>query len=273
MRSKIVVFTDLDGTLLDHNSYSFEDAVPALELTRSLGIPVVICSSKTRAEIEYFRRKLDNREPFISENGGGVFIPKAYFNFDFNYSRETNEYKVVELGTRYETLVEVLNEIRRKTGLHIKGFSDMSVPEIARKCGLSKEIAELAKMREYDEPFTVCEDERASYLVKEEIKRMGFKYTEGGRFFHLTGDNDKGKAVRILAKLFQSSFPELKTVGIGDSLNDLHMLESVDIPILVKKPDGKYDHRVKLDNLILAGEEGPRGWNRAILNLLQKGET
>jgi mannosyl-3-phosphoglycerate phosphatase len=76
---QIIVFTDLDGTLLDYRNYSFEKALPALELIKQKNIPLVICSSKTRSEIEYYRKKLSNDHPFISENGGGIFIPKDYF--------------------------------------------------------------------------------------------------------------------------------------------------------------------------------------------------
>jgi len=78
---KIIIFTDLDGTLLDNSSYSFEAALPALQLIKEKNIPLIICSSKTRKEIEHYRKKLYNLHPFISENGGGIFIPKGYFNF------------------------------------------------------------------------------------------------------------------------------------------------------------------------------------------------
>ena len=78
---RMIIITDLDGTLLHHRTYSFEEAKPALDLVRRQGIPLVICSSKTRAEIEVYRKRLDNNHPFISENGGGIYIPAGYFPF------------------------------------------------------------------------------------------------------------------------------------------------------------------------------------------------
>ena len=80
---KTVVFSDLDGTLLDESSYSFKDALPAVRLLQLRAIPLVLCSSKTRAEIEPCRLSLHNRHPFISENGGGIFIPPGYFSAPF----------------------------------------------------------------------------------------------------------------------------------------------------------------------------------------------
>jgi len=65
-----IFFTDLDGTLLDHDTYSFEKAHQALEILRKKNIPLVLCTSKTRTEIGFYRKILKNSHPFISENGG-----------------------------------------------------------------------------------------------------------------------------------------------------------------------------------------------------------
>jgi len=78
MSERIVIFTDLDGTLLDHCTYSYKEAEKALESIRRKNIPLIVCSSKTREEIEIYRKKLLNNGPFISENGGAIFIPEQY---------------------------------------------------------------------------------------------------------------------------------------------------------------------------------------------------
>ena len=77
---KTIIFTDLDGTLLHPVTYSFEAARPALELIRKNNIPLVLCSSKTRAELLLYQKRLSIRAPFVSENGGGVFAPAGYFS-------------------------------------------------------------------------------------------------------------------------------------------------------------------------------------------------
>ena len=78
---RMIIVTDLDGTLLHPRTYSFEEALPALKLVRERGVPLVLCSSKTRAELEVCRKRLDNGHPFISENGGGIYLPAGYFPF------------------------------------------------------------------------------------------------------------------------------------------------------------------------------------------------
>ena len=118
-------------------------------------------------------------------------------------------------------------------------------------------------------PFIINNGEKEADNIKNKILSLGFNYTEGARFIHLMGSNDKGKAVKILVDIFKRNQPETKiiTVGLGDSLNDLPMLEAVDRPFLVKKLSGNYEKRIKVENLIYADGIGPAGWNRAVLSL------
>ncbi len=262
--NSFIIFSDLDGTLLDGKNYSFEKAEPALRSIKEKEIPLVLCTSKTRSETEFYRNLLGNTDPFVVENGGAVYVPKEYFPFTFDYGHVSGGYFVIELGTPYRTLVKLLGELKKKTGNSLKGFSDMSVGEIATLCNLTLDQAALAKQREYDEPFLILEPENAS-RVEEAIE---FQYTRGDRFYHITS-SDKGKAVSILTDLFKKSHPDVLSVGLGDRLNDLPLLSAVDIPILVQLEDGSYDTKVALPQLRHAEGVGPEGWNRAVLNLLQ----
>jgi mannosyl-3-phosphoglycerate phosphatase len=267
-----VIFTDLDGTLLDNSTYSFEAAQPALELIRKKKIPLIICSSKTRAEIEKIRKMLGNSDPFISENGGGIFIPKDYFAFPFPFQQEKHDLKVIELGIRYEVVVKSLHRIRKTTGLALKGFSMMEAGEIARLCNLSYEDALLARQREYDEPFTIEGVERESLrsvekILQDAVREEGLSLTEGGRFFHLTGPNDKGMAVRLLLDLFQCQRGKVSSIALGDSHNDAPMLKVADLSILIQKEDGSFDE-IEMVNYLQSEAPGPEGWNRVILKIL-----
>jgi mannosyl-3-phosphoglycerate phosphatase len=262
----MVIFTDLDGSLLDKATYSSEPAQPALDAIKRRGIPLVFSSSKTRAEIEFYRKKLENNHPFISENGGGIFIPKGYFSFPFPYDRETENYAVLELGTSYRRLIEVLDLIKKETGLAIKGFYDLSEEELAFLCGMRSEEASLARQREYDEPFIVEGGEREIECVRKKIKEKGMNYTWGGKFHHLLGKNDKGRAVEILKEFYENEFFSVSTVGIGDSLNDLPMLLAVDQPVLLEGsgiPGPEISAQIQ--NLLIVDGSGPEAWNEAIL--------
>jgi len=265
----LLVFTDLDGTLLEHETYSFEPALPAVKALKKKNIPLIICTSKTRAEIEKVQLQLHNTHPFISENGGAIFIPKGYFYQKFNFTRKDPDYLIIELGTPYKKIREIFNQMYTLFPEKLKGFGDLSTQEVAHLCGFSLEQAKLAKKREYDEPF-ILEDKLSEEAIQEIASRLNLKTTRGGRFYHLIGENDKGRAVSILRDIYKVKSKDLKTIALGDSLNDLPMLKVVDFPILVKKPDGSYDPSVKLDNIILASGAGPTGWSDALLKLLDK---
>jgi mannosyl-3-phosphoglycerate phosphatase len=269
-----IIFTDLDGTLLDYHTYSFAPALPALEFIKEKNTPLIICSSKTRAEIEQWREKLDNPHPFISENGGGIFIPLHYFSDnDLNAlaqrQEQTDAYAVLILGTPYASLRQTLEELR-KDGFEVRGFGDMAVAEIAEITGLSIEEAALAKMREFDEPFVFAGRKTSFPALLAAIEAKGLHCVAGGRLLHLTGNNNKGKAVEILTRLFRKKFGGITTLALGDSPNDFPMLEHVDYPILVRNHRGEHDSRIKLPNLIKVDGIGPEGWSKAVLQFMQQ---
>jgi mannosyl-3-phosphoglycerate phosphatase len=266
---KIIVFTDLDGTLLDYGTYSFCEAEDALELLREKGVPLILCSSKSRDEIEVYRRKLSNNEPFISENGGAIFIPEGYGNLKCEFDKIDDGYLVIEIGSEYKTLVDVFEKIRRRTGINIKSITEFTIDEIVKLTGLSREEAFLAQKREYSLPFIIYGGEEDIKNIKYEILSSGLNYTEGARFTYLMGENDKGKAVKILTDIFKKNSPgtRIVTVGLGDSLNDLPMLEVVDKAFLVKKEAGNYEEHIKVEDLTYADGVGPAGWNKAVLGL------
>ena len=269
-----LLFTDLDGSLLDNDSYSFDEAQPALEMLRSQDIPVILVSGKTRAEIEPLRERLDHQGPFIVENGAAVYVPLETFAFQPERSRRRSSYHVIELGTPYALLRDVLRQIEDTVGTPLHGFGDLSVDEVMATTGLSREDALRAMLREFDEPFLVNGPPKLIEEICRQIVMRGLNWTRGGRFFHLMGNNDKGRAAELLLQCYkrhgrETDLPDLETIGIGDSLNDLPLLLTVDHPILVQKPDGSYDPDINLPNLIRAPGVGPAGWNRAVLDILQ----
>ncbi|HET8721342.1 MAG TPA: HAD hydrolase family protein, partial [Nitrospira sp.] len=150
-----VVFVDLDGTLLDTDAASWEAAAPAVEALRNHGIPVILVSSKTRAEVESLRREIQHQDPFIVENGAAVFIPHRLFSFPLERVRAKASYEVIELGMPYHMLRDVLKQIEDAVETPLHGFGDLSVDDIMELTGLSRSDAALAQMREYGEPFVL----------------------------------------------------------------------------------------------------------------------
>jgi mannosyl-3-phosphoglycerate phosphatase len=268
-KERLLVFTDLDGTLLDHKTYRFDAARPALEALEEKNIPLILCTSKTRAEVEKLRLKIGQTHPFVPENGAAVFIPRGYFSFSFSHDREDAHYLIIEFGTPYSGLRTGLEKMKRLFPQKIRGFGDLTVEEAARVCGFSLAEARLAKKRRYDEPF-ILKDKNLEPQIEKAARALGLHLTRGSRFYHLLGANDKGKAVARLMDIYRQSGDKFISIGLGDSLNDLPMLEAVDHPILVQKPDGSYDPAVKLPNLSFAPAPGPEGFRISILRLIDR---
>jgi len=267
---RILVFTDLDGTLLDHRTYSFEPARAALRLLRESGIPLIVCTSKTRAEVEAIRAALENTDPFVVENGAAVFIPDGYLSTEIPAARKDSGYLVIEIGTSYHRILRAFSQMKKRVPGRLRGFSDLSVEEVARLTGLSREEAARAKKREYDEPFLLDDPVTHLEIIRKTAESSGLSITQG-RFFHLTGDNDKGRAVRLVKDIY-SRAGEIApwTIGLGDSPNDLPLLENVDFPVLVQKPGERYEPSIRLDKLIFAPGEGPVGWSAAVRELVER---
>jgi mannosyl-3-phosphoglycerate phosphatase len=232
---RTVVFSDIDGTLLDEN-YNFEVTRPVIEQLKALKVPIVLCSSKTRLEIEYLRTKLKINDPFISENGAAIFVPSGYFKAGKYWTKQTNQYDILELGIAYSSIRKKFERIRKACANEVIGFGDMTAEEIAKDTGLTIELAELAKQREYTEPFHYNESHEAEFFSA--IRKEGLHFTIGGKYHHLLGDHNKGKAVLLLKELFSKKFKQIRTVGAGNQFNDLEMLETVDMPFFIAKPQG-----------------------------------
>lgn len=265
----IIIFTDLDGTLLDSKNYSFEKAKDSLDLIHKLKIPLIICSSKTKSEIEYFRRKLKNNHPFISENGGGIYIPKNYFKKEIKKYKieKSNKYFLIRLGEKYDNLRKVLNKIRNM-GFKIKTFGDMSLKEIMKLTNLNRYLSKLAKKREFDEAFVTEENKKNEKKILSIIKKNKLKYTKGD-FFHILGKSNKGKAVKILKDLYKKEFGNIFSIGIGDGENDIPMLKNVEIPIIVRKTDKSFIKCKDIKNFKITKLPGPAGFNEVILKILR----
>ncbi len=227
---KVVIFSDLDGTILDDN-YSFQKVNQTIKHILLLDVKIVFCSSKTRSEIEFYRKEMNITDPFISENGGAIFVPKNSLRLD-DFTRQTKEYYVIELGTQYHIIRQKIKKISEKTGIKIVGFGDLTIEEVAKDTGLTIEMAKLAKQREYDEPFRIDQMEQGIF---DAAKEEGLCVTRGDGYYHLSGQHNKGDAASRLESIYAENFEQVYTLGIGNGPNDLSLLEMVDSPFYRKK--------------------------------------
>ncbi|HEY7515071.1 MAG TPA: HAD-IIB family hydrolase [Vicinamibacteria bacterium] len=265
----LLVATDLDGTLLDEWTYAHDAADPALRALAARKALIVLCSSKTRAEMAPLVRLLAPGGPFIGENGGILVVPESQLSSVPDARREGDAW-LLELGVRRDVLAPALGSIARETGLALRSFTRLPLEEAAALTGLDLEATALAQDRRYDEPF-LLDDPSALPAVEAAARSRGLRVTRGGRFHHLTGPTDKGRALRVLLGLYATAGRSFRTLALGDSTNDLPLLQAVDRAIVVPRPGGGPDAslRAALPDAELAPEAGPSGWNAAVLAVLR----
>lgn len=262
----IVLFSDLDGTLLSSDTYKWEEAREGVELCKKLGVPVVLVSSKTRAEMESIREDMGLSSPFVSENGGAIFI-ESDDPHGLKGATASGRYKKLELGIPYQILTEALKKIKEELGWNIKGFSDMSVKEISYVTGLDLPSAYLASLREYDEPFLILDNVKDISPLLRLATGMGLKVFKGGRFYHIQGENDKGKAVDVLISWYKKKMGNIITAGLGDSPNDFPMLNKVDYPVLIAS---EKRYQPPIPRLKISTNPGPKGWNEEVISIIKR---
>lgn len=271
---KIIVFTDLDATLLDQQTYSWEAAAEALEALKTVHAGIVLVSSKTFTEMVPLHRELGLADPFIVENGGAIAFradsPIASQLLPLRNESDPifgADYSMVPLGARYEELVRALEEISSEVGSQLRGFAAMSDKEVAELTGLELHEALNARKRDYDEPFVITEAKCIEKEIVDAAEARGLRVVRGGRFWHLVGHEGKEAAVATLLEIYRRIHPQLVTVALGDSPNDFSFLELADFPVLV---GGARDGAVLPSSLTHSSRvaQGPEGWNDAILEIL-----
>ena len=268
----LLIATDLDGTLLDHNNYSFTDAQPALQLINNYKIPLIINTSKTCSEVVLIRQELDNKHPFIVENGSGVLLPIDYFpELDTQSMCIQDNLILKTFGTTLNQILAILTDLKTKYGFQFKGFSDMSVDELSNRTGLNRQQAEQAKDRLFSEPIVWMDNDKHWKIFYQQLQTMGLQILRGGRFLHISGGGNKGSALDWLKNSYSAYWRQTPVlIAAGDSQNDMAMLEIADHAVVVRSPVNPPLSLNKHRNVSTTQECGPKGWNVTMLNLISQ---
>jgi len=163
-----------------------------------------------------------------------------------------------------------LKEIAKELDYTIIGFADMDIDQIASLTGLDAQMARLATQREFDEPFVVRSPAHPDInALQGAAQKRGLMVTQGGRFFHLHGKNDKGWAMKQIMDFYRRTYPKVISIALGDSPIDFPMLQRADVPVLVRSRRDFPALPEQMPDLVITSHQGPKGWNEAVLNFLQ----
>ncbi|MGI3165736.1 HAD-IIB family hydrolase [Pseudooceanicola sp. 200-1SW] len=254
-KPQFMVFTDLDGTLLDHESYSYAPALPALAQLRARNVPVVLASSKTGPEIHALREELRlSASPAIVENGAGLLAPHEA------------PPAAPETYQRLRAALEGINPALRRL---FRGFGDLGPEGVMADAGLPVEKARLACQRAYSEPglWDGSAEERRAFL--EALAEVGLHARRGGRYLTLSFGGTKADRMDEAAALFDHPH----TIALGDAPNDREMLDHADIGVIIANPHGAPMPELcgeRNGTILRSTKAGPAGWNEMMLKLISR---
>lgn len=262
-----IIFTDLDGSLLDQETYQASPADSLFEMLDNLGIPVVFNSSKTFPEMLKIRRLLRNCHPFVVENGSAVYLPGDYDFVGADGLETFHSYRRYVLGTTRQRLRKFLKS--SASGFSYVALTEMSEQECASATGLTPSDIRLAQTREFSEPLLWNDSQESLVELAEAAMSEGLRLLEGGRFVHLMGDTDKSLAQRWLVdRLRLSHQKNYEVVTLGDSENDVQMLADADYPVLVRSDKHDFPRVDTKATVYRTRRVGPSGWHEAIRSIV-----
>ncbi|MDG1750303.1 MAG: HAD-IIB family hydrolase [Thalassotalea sp.] len=268
---KTLIFSDLDGTLLDHFTYQASDAYDTIAKLKNAGIPIILNTSKTRAELANIQSELALDTPFIVENGAAIFIPKSTFKQQPADTTEVDSYWVKSFASSREFWLDLLNSVGKDFKGLYQGFSSMTAEKLSEITGLSLEKAAQAKQRQYGEPIHWLGDEYTKNLFIERLIDYGANVVQGGRFIHLSGHCDKGQALIWLTERYRELYDTetIQTIALGDGENDIAMLEAAEIAVQIRSPVHDFPTLYRQNRQTIQTKDyGPAGWAEALNALL-----
>ncbi|MBH0063204.1 HAD-IIB family hydrolase [Pseudoalteromonas sp. NZS71] len=263
-----IIFTDLDGTLLDHADYNTNNISELLQQLQNAHIPVVFNTSKTFCEVIELKNDLNIQQPFIVENGAAVFIPEDYFELKPIGCKKVGAYWCYAMAKPLASLLSDLNTLKADYKAHYKLFSDLSSEQISELTGLSDAQARRAQTRDYSDPlYWYGNDELLTAFVND-VEALGYDIKIGGRFIHIAKNTDKSAAQQWLVKQFTHHFRKpLTVIALGDSDNDKQMLEHANIAIIIANPASKKPVKLSHNKARYSQSPAPLGWIEEITSL------
>jgi mannosyl-3-phosphoglycerate phosphatase len=259
----LVVVADIDRSLLDAG---LDEQPSALDVLMAHGVPLVINSSRTRAEIERLHRTWQLRTPFISEHGSALVIPHGCFPAVPARAHPAVGGHVIEFGRPYPEVLQTLARTGRELQVKIVHFGELTIPDVAAELGVSSTEAQLAKLREYSELFRIVDaSDAARTRFVHALRRRGLRCWPTGRHLLAAAVRDPGESVLALRRLWREAWGEPLVIGLANSDDDIAWLRHADLAIAVQNEHPEMPARI-VSRLPLADFTRARGrsWNELI---------
>ena len=273
--SSAVIYTDLDGTLLDHHTYAFDEALDTIKPLKHRGIPIIPCTSKTRAETLSLMQTMGIDGPMIVENGAAIWVP-----LDWGLERPEGSDSDAHawchsFGPSRGMIRRQLAILNIEWGNRYQSLCELSDKQVAAVTGLDLESAARAKQRQHSETLVWLGAPADRNAFAAEVEALGLRCVEGGRFVHVLASGGKAEAVSWLHHKIRRERPDLeraRSLSAGDAENDVEMLEVTDLALLVRSPVNEPPTVRRRGGLVISDIAGPAGWAEGMEALIERVE-
>ena len=268
-----LIFTDLDGTFLHNDDFSFGDNINLTKKLQKLGHSVIINSSKTFAEIYELLSRNNLTLPVICETGGGVYLPNDHpkINKESVYPGYTSLYEAPKISEIQSDLYSVLTDFKDDFDF----FDDLDKKEQENLSNLKDDGLILASKRVFTKLIVWKSNMNKLTRLASILESLNLNIIKGARFCHLCSSFSKGKSMNLLTSYYKQKYRKklFKTIAIGDSSNDIDMLMQADIPCIVNSiGNSKIDNKELLKNSIKSTSPAPLGWQECIGEIVTLGD-
>ncbi len=273
--SSAVIYTDLDGTLMDHHTYAFDEARETIKALKDRGIPIIPCTSKTRAETVTLMQTMGIDGPMIIENGAAIWVP-------LDWGLERPEGSDSDANAWCHSFGPSRGKIRRQLailsiewGNRYQSLCDLSDKQVAAVTGLDLESGARAKQREYCETLIWLGTPADRKTFAKQVEALDMRCVQGGRFVHVLASGGKAEAVSWLhrkIRMERQEFDGAISLSAGDAENDVEMLEVTDFALLVRSPVNEPPTVRRQGGLVISDTVGPAGWAEGMEALIERVE-
>ena len=131
LEKSALIFTDLDGTFLDNDTFSFGTNLDIAKEITKLGHFIIFNSSKTFAEIDNLFKEQNIQFPIICETGGGIYLPK-----NLEITPYTNTYNTIYEASKLSCIRNDIEEIFEGFRDEMQFFDELSHNEQSKLSNL-----------------------------------------------------------------------------------------------------------------------------------------
>ncbi len=269
IKKKVIIFTDLDETLLKENKFNHKILNNFIKTLLKKEYEIIPLTSKTYLEVMDLLKQIKFKLPFSVENGAAYYIP-AKDKHNYQYKKILNPYAL-----KRENIKKIFKENPFKKYLNnIEFIENLPFLKIKKITKLNYNQLENFKSREYTVPILWKGDKRLKNEFKTTLLKYNLKITFGGKLFNISGLHSKVDSMYFFTNQYKVKYRTRKliTTSLGDSQNDIEILNNSNYSGIIRGNSDNIFNLYKKNNIFRSFTRAPNGWVEVLKKILIKME-